>query len=78
MARDAVRQPPDPRLDRQLARMGLTDSPVTDANAVDRSSVPADRIDRLERRLRRLEIAAVVLLVAVVVLAAALVVRTSS
>jgi len=26
IAREAVRQPPDPRLDRELARMGLMDS----------------------------------------------------
>ena len=84
IAREAVRQPADPRMDRQLARMGLTDD--TDATArraaqvvgASALSVATERIDRLEGRVRRLQVATVVLVVAVVILAAALVVRTSS
>jgi len=84
IAREAVRQPADPRMDRQLARMGLTDvaddagrrsGPSATATAL---AAATERIDRLEGRVRRLEIAAVLLIVAVVVLAAALVARTTS
>jgi len=84
IAREAVRQPADPRMDRQLARMGLTDEPAdtaprsTQATAAAAISVATERIDRLERRVRRLQVATVVLVFAVVILAAALVARTSS
>ena len=80
IAREAVRQPADPRLDRQLAKMGLADEPGA---AVRRSSQSTDavalsnateRIARLEGRVRRLEIA---FFVALVIVAAVLVVRTS-
>ena len=65
MAREAVRQPPDPRLDRQLARMGLVDSPVTAADAAARSDA---EVERLQRRIRRLEALAIALAIAVGVL----------
>jgi hypothetical protein len=84
IAREAVRQPADPRMDRQLARMGLTDEPDAASRPVAQpstssaqSSIDAHVLERLERRLRRLEIVAVLLVVAVVVLAAVLVVRIS-
>jgi hypothetical protein len=41
-AREAVRQPADPRIDRQLARMGLA-PPPEDAEAADRPERPAGR-----------------------------------
>ena len=79
IAREAVRQPADPRLDKQLERMGLTDVPAAHPAA----AVPAapattpatsdPRIGELERRLRRVESLAWVLLVAVIVLALAVV-----
>jgi hypothetical protein len=78
MAREAVRQPADPRLDRQLARMGLADAPATGLDGTARAEAERERTDRLERRVRRLEIATVLLIVAVVVLAAALVARTTT
>lgn len=52
-ARDAVRQPADPRIDRQLARMGLADDddathngPRTAARAI-----RAEDVDRIEEEL---------------------------
>jgi hypothetical protein len=86
IAREAVRQPADPRMDRQLAKMGLTDDADAadtgrrsgQANAASSLSIASQRLDRLEGRVRRLEVAAVVLILAVVVLAVALVARTSS
>jgi hypothetical protein len=81
IAREAVRQPADPRMDRQLARMGLTGDPdQADARSAPTTTALAGataRIDHLERRIRRLEVAAVVLTLAVLILAAALVARTS-
>jgi len=65
MAREAVRQPPDPRLDKQLQRMGLADSPGT---AADASARPDAEVERLQRRIRRLEALAIALAIAVGVL----------
>jgi hypothetical protein len=85
IAREAVRQPADPRMDRQLARMGLTDGPDDDAGSRTQAAAPSARstanaegIERLQRRLRRLEVVVVLLVIAVVVLAAALLSRTAS
>jgi hypothetical protein len=78
MAREAVRQPADPRLDRQLARMGLADAPATGLDVTARADAERQRIDWLERRVRRLEIATLLLIVAVLVLAATLVARTTT
>jgi hypothetical protein len=84
IAREAVRQPADPRMDRQLARMGLTDDPEdparpsTPAAAASALAIATERTGRLEGRVRRLEFAVVILVVAVVVLAAILVVRTTT
>jgi hypothetical protein len=52
-AREAVRQPADPRIDRQLARMGLADDEDPTQNSV-RSPAPSVRVedvDRLEQEL---------------------------
>ena len=65
MAREAVRQPADPRLDKQLERMGLADSPATAADASARSDA---EVERLQRRIRRLEALAIALAIAVGVL----------
>src|SRR5690349_24857514 len=80
IAREAVRQPADPRMDRQLARMGLTDGPDDDrrpsaAASAQQAAANAELVERLERRVRRLQIIVVLLVVAVVVLAVALVTR---
>ena len=73
IAREAVHQPADPRLDRQLARMGVMESagpaasPPVDATS--QSVVSNAEVERLGARVRRLEMIAGVLAVAVVVLA---------
>jgi len=64
MAREAVRQPPDPRLDKQLQRMGLVDAP----GAADASARSDAEVERLQRRVRRLEALAIALAIAVGVL----------
>jgi uncharacterized membrane protein len=79
IAREAVRQPADPRLDRQLERMGLTDAPAAHAAAAPSAAptipVAADPgIEDVQRRLRRVESITWVLVVAVVILALAVVV----
>ena len=73
MAREAVRQPPDPRLDRQLARMGLTE-PAEPAEPHTGQptgpSVPSGaELEGLDTRLRRIEVILVALVVAVGILA---------
>ena len=79
IAREAVRQPADPRLDKQLERMGLTDAPAAQSAAASPAATTtapvADdpRIADVERRLRRVESMAWVLLATVVVLALAVV-----
>lgn len=78
IAREAVRQPADPRMDRQLARMGLTDDPVEATrrpSLAAASATDAERIGQLERRIRLFRIVIAVLAVAVVALAVALVIR---
>jgi uncharacterized membrane protein len=73
IAREAVRQPADPRLDKQLERMGLTDTPAPPAPA--NAPVAIDpRVDALGARLRRVESIVWVLAVAVGILAVAVVV----
>ena len=80
IAREAVRQPADPRLDKQLERMGLTDAPAAPAATAAPAASPAapvnsdPRIEGVERRLRRVESIAWGLVVAVVILALAVVV----
>jgi uncharacterized membrane protein len=79
IAREAVRQPADPRLDKQLERMGLTDAPAahpTAASSVAPTTGPVaedPRFADVERRLRRVESMAWVLLAIVVVLAVAVI-----
>jgi hypothetical protein len=77
IAREAVRQPADPRLDKQLERMGLTDAPATPATTASpqNTQVMIDpTVEALRGRLRRVESIVWVLVVAVVVLAVAVVV----
>src|SRR5262245_62144985 len=81
IAREAVRQPADPRMDRQLARMGLTDGPDAEwppSHAAQEAAANTRQIAELEGRIRRLRIVIVVLAVAVVALAVAVVARTAS
>ena len=47
-AREAVRQPADPRIDRQLARMGLADGDDNTQNGV-RASARGARVEDVER-----------------------------
>ena len=49
-AREAVRQPADPRIDRQLARMGLADDedPTQNGPRASARSVRAEDVDRIE------------------------------
>ena len=52
-AREAVRQPADPRIDRQLARMGLADDedPTQNGLKTPARSVRAEDVDRIEEEL---------------------------
>jgi hypothetical protein len=73
IAREAVRQPADPRLDKQLERMGLTDAPAPASVSI--APVASDAaIEAIGRRLRRVESIVWMLVVAVGVLAVAVVV----
>jgi hypothetical protein len=78
IAREAVRQPADPRLDKQLERMGLTDAPgptSASAAAATNAQIANDpTVEALRGRLRRVESIVGVLVVAVVILAAAVIV----
>jgi len=74
IAREAVRQPADPRLDKQLERMGLTDAPAPTA-ATAKALVAIDpTVEALQGRLRRVESIVWILVVAVAILAVAVVV----
>ena len=64
MAREAVRQPADPRLDRQLERMGLADPPVATPAAANGSG----EVARLRDQVRTLQILVAVLVAVVVIL----------
>ena len=52
-AREAVRQPADPRIDRQLARMGLADDedPTQNGLRVPARGVRTEDVDRIEEEL---------------------------
>jgi hypothetical protein len=77
IARDAVRQPADPRLDRQLAAMGLA-GPVEAAQREPRPQAGRGlEVERFDRRVRRLEVATALLAAAVVILGAAVLVLLS-
>ena len=62
-AREAVRQPADPRIDRQLARLGLADDedPAMNGPRVPARGVRTEDVDRIEEELTaaRAELAAV-------------------
>ena len=74
IAREAVRQPADPRLDKQLERMGLTDAPAA-APSLAKADVAIDpTVEALQGRLRRVESIVWTLVVAVAILAVAVVV----
>ena len=74
IAREAVRQPADPRLDKQLERMGLTDAPAATASQA-KAHVPIDpAVEAFQGRLRRVESIVWALIVAVAILAVAVVV----
>lgn len=75
IAREAVRQGPDPRLDKQLARMGLGGDaqPSRSARPGDAPSAEiAGQLDALARRLARAEAMVVVLAIVVAALAVGL------
>jgi len=76
IAREAVHQPADPRLDRQLARMGVVETAEPAKTTEDRPDQSAGRlvvagadVERLASRLRRVEMAVGLLAVAVAILA---------
>ena len=73
IAREAVRQPADPRLDKQLERMGLTDAPAPAPSSKSAHLAIDPALEALRGRLRRIESIVWVLLVAVGVLAVAVV-----
>ena len=74
IAREAVRQPADPRLDKQLERMGLTDAPTTTASQAKAHATIDPTVEALQGRLRRVESIVWVLVVTVAILAVAVVV----
>jgi hypothetical protein len=74
IAREAVRQPADPRLDKQLERMGLSDAPAPPASPVSAGVGIDPTIQALQRRLRRVESIVWALVAAVGILAVAVVV----
>jgi hypothetical protein len=73
IAREAVHQPADPRLDRQLARMGVMEGAASaespPGQVVGRSVESNAEVERLGARLRRIEMIVGVLVVAVAILA---------
>ena len=74
IAREAVRQPADPRLDKQLERMGLTDAAAPPSSPANAHVTSDATVEALRGRLRRAESIVWVLVVAVGVLAVAVVV----
>ena len=74
IAREAVRQPADPHLDKQLERMGLTDAPATTTSLAKAHAATDPTVEALQGRLRRVESIVWVLVAAVVILAVAVVV----
>jgi hypothetical protein len=73
IAREAVHQPADPRLDRQLERLGVTDARPSIEPPGSKASSPAGasvaEVERLSARLRRVETTLFLLLAAVVIVA---------
>jgi hypothetical protein len=78
VARAAVRQPPDPRLDKQLARMGLMDTSEPaepqPGQPTGRSVAIGPELERLHQELRRIEVILWVLVAVVGILAVMVVV----
>jgi hypothetical protein len=78
IAREAVHQAPDPRLDKQLARMGLLDTAEPVESAASRPAARADatqaEFERLREELRRSRMNVWLLVAACVVLAIAVIV----
>ena len=78
IAREAVHQAPDPRLDKQLARMGLLDAAEPVEPGSGRSTVSVDtsaaEVDRLREELRRSRTNVWLLVAACAVLAIAVVI----
>ena len=72
IAREAVHQPADPRLDRQLARMGVMDIPAPAVpETIQPTSLPAasaPELEHLDARVRRIEMMLAALVIAVGVL----------
>lgn len=73
IARAAIRQPPDPRLDKQLARMGLMDTSQPGepqpGQPTGRSVVIGPELERLRKELRRIEVILWVLVAVIGILA---------
>jgi hypothetical protein len=73
MGREAVRQPADPRLDKELTRMGLMDAPEVAGSQPGQPrsrSVSVDpELERLRQRLRSVEVALLVVAIIAGVLA---------
>jgi hypothetical protein len=78
IAREAVRQPPDPRLDKQLERMGLMDTSEPaepqPGQPTGRSVVIGPEFERLHKELRYIEVILWVLVAAIGILAVMVVV----
>jgi len=74
IAREAVRQPADPRLDKQLERMGLTDAPAATTSQANAQATIDPTVEALQGRLSRVESIVWVLVGAVGILAVAVVV----
>jgi hypothetical protein len=81
IARGAVRQPADPRLDKQLERMGLMDTAEPaeppPGQATGRSVVIGPELERLRKGLRRVEVILWVLVAVVGILAVMVVILLS-
>jgi hypothetical protein len=76
IARQAVRQPADPRLDSELARMGLGDSEPVDGHAAQprvRAAAIGPELEQLHKDVKRLEGMVWGLVIAVAILVVALV-----
>lgn len=78
IAREAVRQTPDPRLDKQLARMGPMDTSEPaepqPGQPTGRSVVIGPELERLRKELRRIEVILWVLVAVIGILAVMVVV----
>jgi hypothetical protein len=72
IAREAVRQPPDPRLDKELARMGLMDPEPAEARPGQRTGQSVEvgpELERLRKEYRRLQTILYALVAAIGILA---------